>query len=119
MEKTTKIQISASFKIPEGKLEEFKQQATECIKISKEKDTGSLRYDWFISSNQTECEVREEYKSSEAVLEHMMNLGPTLTKLSTEFPMERLAVYGDLSQQLQEMTKGFNAKLYSLFQGPE
>ena len=45
----------------------------------------------------------------------MMNLSPVLTKLSTEFPMERLVVYGDPSPQLLEMTKGFNAELYSFF----
>lgn len=119
MENTSKLQISAIFKIPEGKLEEFKQLAIECVKLVKEKDTGALRYDWFISSDQTECEVREEYKSSEAVLQHMMNLGQILTKLSTEFPMDRLAVYGDPSPQLLEMTKGLNAKLYSFFLGLE
>ncbi len=97
MEKINKLQLSAIFKIPEGKLEEFKQQATECIKRSKEKDTGTLRYDWFISSDQAGCEVREEYENSEAVLQHMMNLGPALTKLSTEFPAESLTVYGDPS----------------------
>ncbi|MHA2038593.1 MAG: putative quinol monooxygenase [Promethearchaeota archaeon] len=114
MEKTSKLQISAIFKIPEGKIEEFKQQANECIKLSKEKDPGTLRYDWFISSDQSECEIREEYKDSEAVIQHMMNLGPILTKLSAEFPMESLTVYGDPSPQLLEMSKGFNAKLYSL-----
>lgn len=116
MEKSSKLQISATFKIPEGKLEEVKQMAKECIKLSREKDTGTLRYDWFISSDQTECEVREEYENSEAVAQHLMNLGATLTKLSTVAPMERVAVYGDPSPQLIEMTKGFNAKLYSFLQ---
>jgi quinol monooxygenase YgiN len=47
-------------------LEEFKQQAAKCISIAKEKDPGTLQYDWFISSDKTECEIREAYESSEA-----------------------------------------------------
>ena len=114
---SSKLQLSATFKIPEGKLEEFKQQATECMNLAKEKDTGTLKHDWFLSSDQTECEIREEYKSSEAIIEHSINLGGTLQKLITDFPPERFAVYGDPSPQLLEMMKGINAKLYSLFQG--
>ena len=114
---SSKLQLSATLKIPEGKLEEFKQQATECMNLAKEKDTGTLRYDWFISSDQTECEVREEYESSEALFQHMMTLGQSLTKLFNEFPIDRLAVYGDPSPQLLKATKGFDAKLYSFFQG--
>ena len=116
---TSKIQVSANIKIPEGKLEEFKQNAIECIKQTKEKDTGTLKYDWFLSSDQTECEIREEYKSSEALIEHMMNHGELLTKVFKDFPLEHLTVYGDPSPQLLEMSKGFNAKLYSFFLGLE
>ena len=117
MEKTNKIQISAIIKIPEGKLEEFKQNALECIKQVKEKDTRTLKYDWFLNSDQTECEVREEYKSSEAVIEHSTNLGPLLAKVFKDFPLESLTVYGDPSPQLIEMTKGLNAKVYNFFLG--
>ncbi|MFX1357137.1 MAG: putative quinol monooxygenase [Promethearchaeota archaeon] len=119
MEKINKIQVSANIKIPEGKLEEFKQLAIECMKQTRDKDKGTLRYDWFISRDQTECEVREEYKNSETFIEHMVNLGQILTKLFNEFPMDRLAVYGDLSTQLQEMIKRSEPKLYSFFQGLE
>jgi len=48
---SSKLQISTTFKIAEGKLEEFKQLAIECMNQVKEKDTGTLRYDWFISSD--------------------------------------------------------------------
>jgi len=117
---SSKLQISTTFKIAEGKLEKFKQLAIECMNQVKEKDTGTLRYDWFISSDLAECEVHEEYESSEAVFQHMMNLNQVLTKLLKEFPMDRVAVYGDPSPQLLKLLKSnktLGVKLYSFFQG--
>lgn len=57
----SKIQSSARIKIPNGKLEEFKGAVIEYIKQVKEKDTGTYQSDWFLSSDMTECEIREIY----------------------------------------------------------
>ena len=65
-----KIQLSARMKIREGKLEGFKRQVAVCISYVKEKDPGTLQYDWFLNSDNTECEIREVYMSSEALLAH-------------------------------------------------
>ena len=56
----SKIQASAKM------LEEFIRQVTEYIKQVKEKDSGTLQADWFISGDMTECEIRETYASSES-----------------------------------------------------
>ncbi|MHA2124833.1 MAG: hypothetical protein ACW99E_05940 [Promethearchaeota archaeon] len=87
----------------------------------RDKGTGALKYDLFISSDQTECEVREEYKNSEDVIEHAAKFMETLTKFFNDFPLEHTAFYGDPSPQLLEVVKKFNpdAKLYSFFQGLE
>ncbi len=45
-------------------LEEFKRHVIEYIKQVKEKDTGILQADWFLSNDKTECEIRETYESS-------------------------------------------------------
>ena len=63
-----KLQLSARMKIREGKLDEFKRQAAMCILQVKEKDPGTLQYDWFLNSDKTECEIRVAYESSEALL---------------------------------------------------
>ena len=55
-------------KIDSGKLEKFKRQAAECIKQVTQNDLGILQYDWFLSSDKTEWEIHETYKSSEAAL---------------------------------------------------
>ena len=118
MENTNKIEISAIMKIPKGKLEEFKQLAAETIRLIHERDTGTLKYDIFISSDETECEIREEYKNSEAVLEHMVNMREVHEKLS-EFPIDHTNVYGDPSLELLEAAKDFGIRVYSFSQGLE
>jgi hypothetical protein len=61
-------------KIPPGMLKEYKRQVAEYIKQVKEKDIGTLQADWFISSDKTECEIRETYASSESALAHQDHL---------------------------------------------
>lgn len=119
MEKVNKLQVSAFIKIPKGKLEEFKQLAAEAVRVTSERDTGTLKYDWFLSSDQTECEWREEFKDSKAFLEHMVNTKEVQGKMFREFPIDHVNVYGDPSSELLEATKGFDIRLYSYSQGLE
>jgi quinol monooxygenase YgiN len=70
-----RLDVTAHGTIRKGKLEGFKQQAAEIIRQAKEKDTKTLRYDWFISSDGAEFEVLEAYESSEGLLEHSMHIG--------------------------------------------
>ena len=65
-----------------------------CMKSVKEKDTGTLQYDWFLDADQTECVVREHYKDSDAAMEHMGNLGDLLGALLSVCDMS-LEVYGN------------------------
>jgi len=119
MENNNKLEISAIMKIPKGKLEEFKQLAAETIRLIHERDTGTLKYDIFISSDETECEVRQNYRSSEAVLEHMANLSETLEKAYIDFPIDHVNIYGDPSPELLEAVKGIDIGVYSFSQGLE
>ncbi|MHA2181976.1 MAG: putative quinol monooxygenase [Promethearchaeota archaeon] len=119
MEKIKKLQVSASIKIPKGKLEEYKQLAAEAVRITRERDTGTLKYDWFLSSDQKECEWREEFKDSEAFLEHMVNTKEIQGKMFREFPIDHVNLYGDPSPEILEAIKGFDVRLYSYSQGLE
>jgi hypothetical protein len=49
------LEVSAHLRVRPGQLEGFKKQAAECIRITKEKDTQTLRHDWFLSGD-GECE---------------------------------------------------------------
>ncbi len=119
MENYSKLEISAIMKIPKGKLEKFKELAAETIKLSKERDKGTLKYDIFISGDETHCEVREEYKNSDAVLEHMVNLGEILEKSFIDFPVDHVNIYGDPSLELLEAVKDMDIRVYSFSHGLE
>ena len=119
----SKLEVSARMTIRTGKLEGFRQQAAECIRQTKEKDTKTLRYDWFLSRDETECEIREAYSSSKGLIEHRMHIGEALNKLFTEFADNHtVTVYGDPSPQLVEMAGRMpqgSVKWYSFLRGLE
>lgn len=84
-------------------------QAAECISEVKRKDTGTLQYDRFISSDNTECEIREAYENSDALLAHIENLREPLRMLFEKFATDHsVVIYGDPSAQLLENEKSIN-----------
>ena len=106
-------------KIRHDKLEEFKQMAIECIKQVKEKDQGTLQYDWFLSGDD-ECEIRETYESSEAALDHQSNVKEPLRILFEKFGTPTsVIIYGDPSPELLEnaITSGIGVKIFRYLQG--
>lgn len=105
------IQVTARLKIHEGKLPQFRKIAALCIQSVHKKDTRTIRYDWFINNDQTECVVREHYQDSDAVMEHMANLGDLLGQLRSTADMS-LEVYGNLSDALLAATEGLDMKTY-------
>ena len=115
------LEVSARMTVREGRLEGFKRQAAECIRQTNEKDTKTLRYDWFLNGDQTECEVREAYESSEGLIEHRMHIGEALDTLFREFADDHaVTIYGDPSPQLVHAAnaqKGVNIKWYSFLEG--
>ena len=116
----SKIQVSARLKIPFGRLDEFKQHVSECIKQVKEKDHRTLQYDWFLSSDKTECEIREAYESSKAALLHQSNLHEKLLQLFDKFgTLHSLVIYGEPSSALLENAKasGIDVTVFSYLQG--
>lgn len=120
------LKLHAHMKIRPGQLEGFKQQAAECIRLTKEKDTRTLRYDWFISRDGTECEVHEAYVSSEGLIEHDANIRDARGKLFAEFAEDHfMTFYGDVSEELfgkmEKMRKEGHVRVtwFSSFQGLE
>ena len=110
-----KIQLTARAVIHEGKLDEFKALAAECMRTVREKDSGTVQYDWFFNEAQTECVVLEAYRDSQAVLEHNANIGATLGAILAISDCT-FEVYGTPSPKLLEAAAGLSIKVYSPFQ---
>ena len=117
----SKIHTSAKMKIPSGMLEEYKQQVSEYIMQIKEKDTGTLQFDWFISIDKTECEIRETYASSESALAHQDHLHELQAIFFKKFGLPSVIIYGDPSPELLKNAKagGVEVKIFTLLQGLE
>ena len=116
------LEVSAHLTVRPGQLEGFQKQAAECIRITKEKDTHTLRYDWFLSSDGTECEVREAYTGPEGLIEHNKNILEARTKLFRDYADNHfMTVYGEPSQTLLDLFKTHSVgfKWFSFLQGLE
>jgi hypothetical protein len=86
------------------------------------KDTKTLRYDWFLSSDGAECEIREAYVDSDGVVEHRVkNVAQATNELFSNFADDpAVTVYGDASPELIEFADarmGDAVKWYSFLQG--
>jgi quinol monooxygenase YgiN len=109
------IHVIAHAAIHEGKLDAFKALAAQCMRSVREQDSGTSEYDWFFNEAQTECVVRESYKDSEAVLEHIANVGSTLGAVlaAADWSFE---IFGVMSPELVQASAALKPKVYSLFQ---
>jgi quinol monooxygenase YgiN len=116
------FEATARLKIREGELEGFKHQAGEMMRQMRGTDEKPLRYDWFLSDDGTECEVREAYVDADALLEHQHYIAEAKMKLFGEFVEgHTMTFYAEpspaLAQALEAMGTAF--KRFSFFQGLE
>ena len=98
------LEVHAHLKIRPGQLEGFKTQAAEIVRITREQDTKTLRYDWFINEDGMECEVHESYLNEEGLFEHNLHVLEARTVLFKNFAFDhRMTVFGEISQQLRDL----------------
>lgn len=120
------LELTAHMKVRPGQVEGFRRQAAECIRVAKEKDTRTLRYDWFLSRDGTQCEVHEVYESSEGMMEHAGNIAEARNKLFAEFAEgHEVKVFGEPSPEFFNMVEAMQragrvrVTWFSSFQGLE
>ena len=98
------FEVMARLKVREGVLAGFKEQAAEMMRLAREKDTKTLRYDWFLSADGTECEVREGYVDADALLEHARNVAEARDRLFRDFAYDHeMTIYGEPSPALARL----------------
>ena len=91
----------ARFKFHEGELEEYKRLSAQALEIVRAKDTGTLRYDIYFNDDQSECMVVERYRDSEALIEHMANLGDLGGAILATVSLVHGEVLGEPSAELR------------------
>ena len=116
------LELHAHLKIRPGQLEGFKAQAAEIVRITREQDTKTLRYDWFINEDGTESEVHEAYLNEEGLFEHNLHVLAARTILFRDFAFDhQMTVFGEISQQLRDLAikHAGGMSVYSFHQGLE
>lgn len=116
------FEVTARLNIRSGELDGFKQQAAEMMRQTREKDTKTLRYDWFISDDGTRCEVREGYVDADGLLEHAHNVAAARERLFRDYADgHEMTLYGEPSPGLAELMEKLAGHVtfnrYSLLQG--
>ena len=118
------FEVTARIKIRDRELDGFKEQAAELMRQTREKDTKTLRYDWFISDDGTQCEVREGYEDADGLLEHAHHVAEAREKLFRDHAYDHdMTMYGEPSPALAELMERLAGHVefnrYSFLQGLE
>ena len=116
------FEVTARLKIRDGELDGFKQQAAEMMRQTRERDTKTLRYDWFLSGDGTTCEVREAYVDADALIEHAHHVAGVREQLFRDFAYDHeMTIYGEPSPALAALMEQLAAVVpfarFSLLQG--
>ena len=118
-----KLEVIARLKIRPGQLEEFKSQVAEILRVTREQDTHTLRCDWFIHQDGTECEVHELFPDEQGLIEHKMNTMEATAVLFRDYAFDHHAsIYGEVSQNFVNLVKermGAAPAVFSFLQGLE
>jgi quinol monooxygenase YgiN len=116
------FEVAARLKVRDGELEGFKQLAAEIMQLTRERDTKTLRYDWFLSDDGSECEVREAYVDADALIEHHHHIADAKAKLFRDFADgHHMTFYAEPSPALAAVVESLAGTVeftqFSFFQG--
>ena len=98
------FEVTAQMKIRDGELEGFRRRAAEIMRLARERDTRTVRYDWFVSDDGTACEVREGYLEADGLLEHNTHVREARDALFRDHADGHdMTIYGEPSPALAEL----------------
>ena len=117
------MEVIAHVKVRPGQLEGFKAQAAEIVRVTREQDTHTLRCDWFINEDGTECEVHEMFRDEQGLIEHQMHIMEARTALFRDYAYDhRSTIYGEVSENFINLVRermGAAPAVFSFLQGLE
>src|SRR5205809_7662636 len=96
----------ARFRFLEGKREEYLRLADQAMDIVRTKDSGTLGYDLYLNSDQSECMIIERYRDSEAAIEHAANLGHLFAAVLATVSVVHGELLGEPSAELRAILAG-------------
>lgn len=119
----TNVEVIAHIKVRPGQLDGFKAQAAEIVRTTRDKDQHTLRCDWFLNEDGTECEVHELFVDEQGLIEHQMNIMAARAMLFQNYAFDhQSAVYGEVSEQFRRLVEtrmGTAPTVFSFLDGLE
>jgi quinol monooxygenase YgiN len=112
------LQGIARFRFHEGRLDEFKRLAAQCMEIVRTKDTGTLQYDIYFNDDQSECIVHERYRDSEALIEHAAHLGDLMGAIMATGSVSG-ELLGEPSTELRASISDSEVRLFTPYESME
>lgn len=109
------IQGISRLKIHDGKLEEFKHVASQCMQVVLAKDTGTLQFELYFNEDQSECIVLERYRDATSLLAHQNNIGGLMGALLKTCTGSG-EVCGAATPELAKALDGSPVRLFSPYQ---
>ena len=104
---TTTLEVIAHFKIRPGQLDGFIAQAGEILRATRDHDTHTLRCDWFLNEDGTECEVHELFPNEQGLIEHKMNTMEATEVLFRDYAYDHHStIFGEVSQDFLKLVEG-------------
>ena len=110
----SELQGIARFTFHEGRVEEYKRLAKESMEVVRAKDSGTLQYEIYLNDDESEAIVLERYRDSEALVEHMANLGELGESMLATASVDG-ELLGEPSAELAKNLKGSPVQLFTPF----
>jgi quinol monooxygenase YgiN len=99
-------EATARMRIRDGEFDGFMHQITKIMRATREKDTKTLRYDWFLSEDGVQCEVREAYVDADGLLDHHFHIEEAKAALFRDFADDHnMTFYAEPSPALAELLR--------------
>jgi quinol monooxygenase YgiN len=96
----------ARFKFLEGKREDYLRLSDQATEIVRATEPGTLGYDLYLNSDQSECMIVERYRDSEAAMAHAANLGQLFDAVLATVSVVHGELLGEPSEELRAKLAG-------------
>jgi len=116
MEEDSRVYVLTEFTISPGKVDEFKKIAQELLEVVKQKESETLRYQWYLYKDQSKSYLVEEYPNAAALRVHIVDVGIILPKL-LKISKPKFTVLGKPNLAAREILSAAGAKNFTYWNG--
>ncbi|HKM77279.1 MAG TPA: hypothetical protein VJZ32_12770 [Candidatus Bathyarchaeia archaeon] len=117
MDEDDRVYLHSEFAIASGKIGEFKKIAQELIDVVEEKESKTLRYQWYFNMDESKCYLVEEYPNAAALRVHVLHAGLNVRKLLKVSKVTRFTVLGKLSRVPRKALTASGAQNFRYWNG--